>query len=97
MRCSEREILRNKEVSIIIYKENNNGKPIRSKVTHSGICKFYEKRADVTSFFIASLGGKTDLQRTYNYKGYKCSLQVEGCFPNPACIHECHLIQKIYL
>lgn len=77
------------------WKEIRNGEPASYNTTYSEICKFCGKRAEVTSFFSGSVECKTDLQKTYRYRGYKCSLQEENGFLNSACImDECPLIQK---
>ena len=76
------------------WKEIRNGEPAFFDTANSGICKFSGKRAEVTSFFRGTVECKTDLKKTYRFKGYKCSLQETDGFPNPACIDECPLIEK---
>lgn len=76
------------------WNEIRNGESAFSRTRNSGICKFYGKRAEVTSFFSSTMECKTDLQKTYRFKGYKCSLKDEKGFPDPACVNECPLIQK---
>lgn len=78
-------------------KEMRNGESVSCEATYSGICKFYGKPAEVTSFFNGTVECKTDLQKTYRFKRHKCSLQKENGFPNPACIDECPLIRKEHL
>ena len=68
-----------------------------SSITHSGICKFYGQQAEVTSFFSGTMECRTDLKKTYRFKGYKCGLQEKNIFHSPACMEECLLIQKEYL
>lgn len=63
----------------------------------SGICKHTGERAEVTSFFSGRVECKTDLQKTYRFKGYKCSLQEQSGYPNPACLDVCPFIQKEHL
>ena len=65
-------------------------------ITHSGICKYNGKQAEVTSFFSGIIECKTDLQKTYRFKGYKCSLQEKKGVPDLVCIDECPLIRKEY-
>lgn len=78
-------------------KEIHNGEPASRKITLSGICKLDKRQADVTSFFSGTMECKTDLQKTYRFQGYKCSLQLKNVFSNPACMDECPLIRKKYL
>ena len=70
-----------------------NGEPDFYNTKISGICKLTGESAEVTSFFGGRVECKTDLQKTYRFKGYKCSLQKAGC-QNPACMDVCRLIQK---
>lgn len=76
------------------WKERCNGEQTFLDTTYSGICKICGKRAEVTSFFSSSMECKTDLQKTYRFRGYKCSLQGEKDFLDPACMDECPLIRK---
>lgn len=76
------------------WKEIHNRASASPTITNSGICKLYEKQAEVTSLLGSTVECKTDLQKTYHFVGYKCSLQKEDGFPDPACIDVCHLIQK---
>lgn len=78
------------------WKEVRNGEPNTDNIVISGICKYTGKMAEVTSVFGGSVECKTDLQKTYRYKGFKCSLQGEGGYPNPACGDACPLIRKKY-
>ena len=79
------------------WKEMCNGEQSSLEVKYLGNCKFCGKRVEVTSFFSSSMECKTDLQKTYRFKGYKCNLQEEKGFFNPACMHECPLIRKEHL
>ena len=81
----------------MVWKEIRNGELDSLKTTNSGICKFFGEGAEVTSFFSDAVGCKTDLQKTYRFKGYKCSLQEEHGFLNIACKDDCPLIQKEHL
>lgn len=81
----------------MLWKEIRNGELGSRNITNLGICKFSGEKAEVTSFFSATVECKTDWQPTYLFKGYKCSLQEECGFPNPACTDECPLIQKEHL
>lgn len=72
-----------------------NGEPDSVNINKAGTCKLYAKQAEVTSFFRGSIECRTDLQKTYRFKGYKCSLQ-ETNHSNPACMDNCPLIQKKY-
>jgi hypothetical protein len=74
-----------------------NGEPAFPSVTYSGPCKLDGRNADVTSYFRCSKECRTDLQKTYRFSGYKCSLQEEKDHTNPACMGSCPLIQKEYL
>ena len=78
-------------------KKMTNRGAISPSITCSGTCKFYGQQAGVTSFFSGTMECRTDLQKTYRFKGYKCSLQEKNVFHNPACLEECFLIQKEYL
>lgn len=78
----------------IAMKEIRNGEPVYRNTTNSGICKRSGKKAEVTSFFIGSVECRTDLGKTYRFKGYKCSLNEKSGHINPACLNECPLIQK---
>ena len=64
--------------------------------TH-GKCKRSGEEATVTSRFLGSFECKTDLQKTYHFVGYTCSLIRKNAFIDPACMDECKLIQKEYL
>ena len=79
------------------WKEIRNRELVVLNTTNSGICKFSGGRAEVTSFFSGTVECKTDLQKTYRFNGYKCSLQEERGLSNPACMDECPLIQKEHL
>lgn len=72
------------------WKEIRNGEPDTYKITTPGICKQTGKTAEVTSFFCGRIECKTDLQKTYGFKGFGCSLHAE----NPSCVDMCPLIQK---
>lgn len=78
------------------WKEVRNGEPDNYNTKNIGICKLTGESAEVTSFFGGRVECPTDLQKTYRFKGYKCSLQKTGC-QNPACIDVCPLIQKEHL
>ena len=71
------------------------GEPDSTNIKNFGICMLYAKQAEVTSFFRGTIECRTDLQKTYRFKGYKCSLQ-ETSYPHPACMDSCPLIQKKY-
>ena len=75
------------------WKEVRNGQPDTYNTKMSGICKQTGKTAEVISFFGGKVECKTDLQKTYRFKGFRCNLQEE----NPSCIDECPLIQKEHL
>ena len=75
------------------WKEVRNGEPDTYITKMTGICKQTDERAEVTSFFSGRKECKSDLQKTYRFQGYKCSLQKPGC-SNPACMDVCPLIQK---
>lgn len=79
------------------WKEIRNGESASLNTTNSGICKFYGKQAEVTSYFSGTAECKINLQKTYRFKGYICSLQEKNSFPNPTCMDECPLIQKDHL
>jgi len=79
------------------WKEIRNGEPTSPQTTLSGICKFSGKKAEVTTFFRGTVECQTDLQKTYRFKGYKCTLQEEKGYQNPDCVNVCPLIQKEYL
>lgn len=79
------------------WKEIHNGENDTYNTTTPGICKLFRKRAEVTSLFRGTVECRTDLQKTYRFKGYKCSLQEENGFPNPICMDVCPLIQKEHL
>lgn len=79
------------------WKKMTDKEEIFPKTTCSGTCKLYGQQAEVTSFFCGTVECRTDLQRTYRFKGYKCSLQEKNDFHNPVCMEECFLIQKEYL
>lgn len=76
------------------WKEIRNGEPAFRNTSNSGICKLYGMQAEVISFFHGTVECKTDVQKTYRFKGYKCSLQEQGEYSNPTCMDECPLIQK---
>jgi hypothetical protein len=71
-----------------------NGEPNTRKITYTGTCKQCGKQAEVTSFFNGSVMHRMDLQKTYHFAGYSCSLQKETGYSNPACRDKCSLIQK---
>lgn len=79
------------------WKEMHNGEADTFNTTNSGICKLFREQAEVTSFFRGTVECRTDLQKTYRFKGYKCSLQEKNGFPNPSCMDGCPLIQKEYI
>lgn len=81
----------------MVWKEIRNGEPSSLQTTLSGICETYKKKAEVTSFFGGMVEYKTDLQKTYRFKGYICSLQKENGYQDPNCVNCCPLIQKEYL
>ena len=81
----------------MVRKTVRNGEETIQNITCSGTCKFFGCRAEVASVFYGTMECKTDLQKTYRFKGYKCSLQKEHGFSNPACMDECPLIQKEHL
>ena len=76
------------------WKEIRNGEPEFRNTSNSGICKLSGKQAKVISFFHGTMECKTDAQKTYRFKGYKCSLQEQDGYPNPTCMDGCPLIQK---
>lgn len=78
-------------------KEIRNGEPVFRNITNTGICKQSARMAEVTSIFKGSVERRTDLQKTYRFKTYKCSYQEESGYSNPACMNECPLIQKEYI
>ena len=84
----------NKE-AVMAWNVIRNGETDSTNIKNSGICKLYAKQVEVTSFFGGIIECRTDLQKTYRFKGYKCSLQ-EGRYHNPACMDSCPLIQKKY-
>lgn len=79
------------------WKEIHNGEPNSYNITNSGICKRDERQAKVTSFFVGNNECRTDLQKTYHFSGYNCSLQEENGYQNPSCMENCLLIRKEYL
>lgn len=80
------------------WKEVRNGEPDNYNTKNSGVCKLQTgKRAEVTSFFCGRVECKADLQKTYRFKGYKCSLQEDTGYQDPACLDVCPLIQKKHL
>ena len=76
------------------WKETYNGEPDSLSIKNSGKCELCGKLAEVTTFLGGTVVCKTDLQKTYHVKGYKCSLQEDNEFPNSACMDICSLIQK---
>lgn len=74
-----------------------NGEPDTRQTTCSGICKRYKKPAEVTTFFHGSILHKMDLQKTYRFSGYRCSLTEEIGYTHPACKDDCPLIQKEWI
>ena len=64
--------------------------------TQPGVCKRCGKKAVVVSVFNGKVENKYDQQRTYDFIGYKCSLQ-ENSYVDPVCINDCPLIQKEWL
>ena len=76
------------------YKENRKVEPIYEKITKSGICSLCGEYAEVTSMFRGSIEHRNDLQGTYRFKGYKCSMEVKNRHQNPMCLDLCLLIQK---
>lgn len=79
------------------WKEMHNGEADAFNTTNSGICKLFREQAEVISFFMGTVECRTDLQKTYRFKGYKCSLQEKNGFLNPSCMDGCSLIQKEYI
>ncbi len=79
------------------WNEIRNGEPSSCNTTNIGICKLSGEQAEVTSFYRGSVECKTDAIKTYRFKGYRCSLQEQGGYPNPTCLDMCPLIQKEYL
>ena len=76
------------------WKEIRNGEPTVRNISISGICKLSGMQSEVISFFHGAVECKTDAQKTYRFKGYKCSLQEQNGHQNPACMDVCPLIQK---
>ena len=79
------------------WKEIRNGEPTSPQITHSGICIISGKKAEVTTFFRGTVECKTDIQKTYRFKGDKCTLHEEKGYQNSNCDSMCPLIQKDYL
>ena len=78
-------------------KEIRNGEPTFIETIQPGICKRFGKKAEVTSCFMGTVECRTDLQKTYRFKTYKCSLQQGTRHMDLTCMDECPLIQKEYL
>ena len=76
------------------WKEVRNGEPDTDNIVISGVCEYTGKMVEVTSVFGGRVEYKTDLQKTYRFKGFKCSLQGEPGYPKPSCIDVCPLIWK---
>ena len=76
------------------WKEKRNEGSSSHGIPHSGPCEFCGKLANVTSFFSRTFECKTDLQKTYRFKGYICDVQNEKGYSDPACMDKCSLIQK---
>lgn len=72
------------------WKEVRNGEPDTYSTKMTGDCKQTGENAEVTSFFNGRKECKTDLQKTYRFAGYRCSLGHS----NPSCVDVCPLIQK---
>lgn len=68
-----------------------------SNTTITGFCRLYEENAEVTSFYRCRIECKTDLQETYSFKGYKCSLEEKNGVINPSCVDNCPFIRKKHL
>lgn len=75
-------------------KEMRNKEYESPKTTNRGICRYTGNKAEVTSYFRGTIECRTDLQNSNHFLGYKCSLQKETNYMNPACMDECRLIQK---
>ena len=80
----------------MIWKEIRNGEPDFLNIKNSGICNLCGKHAEVTSIFRGLIECRTDLQKTYCFKGYKCSLQEANGYQNLECTDSCNIIQKDY-
>lgn len=76
------------------WKEVRNREPDTDNIVISGICEYTGKPVEVTSAFGGKVECTTDLQKTYRFKGFKCSLEGEGGYPNPSCEDVCPLIRK---
>ena len=63
-------------------------------IKRHGKCKISGEEATVTSRFIGSYVCKTDLQKSYRFVGYNCSLMGKNVFSDPTCMDKCPLIQK---
>ena len=79
------------------WKVVRNGEPDTYNTKVTGTCKQTGDTAEVTSFFSGRVECKTDLQKTYRFKGYKCSLQEDSDYQDPTCVNVCPLIQKEHL
>jgi hypothetical protein len=79
------------------WKIVRNGEPDFYDTHITGTCKRTGETAEVTSCFSGKKECKTDLQKTYRFLGYKCSLQTKDGYQDPACLDVCPLIRKEHL
>lgn len=71
-----------------------NGEPNFKKIDIPGVCPRCHKEVIISEHYSGQMMCQTDLNKTYHFSGYSCSLQKEDPEIPRSCLMNCPLVTK---